>query len=245
MPHRELSLKGYTFGTGEPTHSERRRVSGFSRVELLVITGITLLAFFLILPAFHKTHSHPGWSRCINNLKQIALAEIINITDAESEKPSWATSKSLGGSLEYRESPEVWRHFQVISNELIIPKVLHCRTDKEREPAADWQKLANSNLSYFVNLDAGWSTNQEIASSTMFFGDRLLEIDRPQPGHLLRITARNTVSWKTNIHEQQGCVAFADGSVERLTTSELQKLISTGELHGTKRGNPPALLAVP
>ena len=59
-----------------------------------------------------------------------------------------------GGSFEFRDTPDVFRHFLAASNELNQPKILACPEDKERTRAVDWTRFSNSNVSYFINLDA-------------------------------------------------------------------------------------------
>ncbi len=51
----------------------RKRPSGFSWIEVLVVTVVVALLIALLLPAFQQPHPRPR-SRCKNNLKQIGLA---------------------------------------------------------------------------------------------------------------------------------------------------------------------------
>ncbi|HET7625680.1 MAG TPA: hypothetical protein VFM25_10495 [Verrucomicrobiae bacterium] len=53
----------------------------------------------------------------------------------------------------------------------MLPTLLICPTDKTRNPATDYRKLADQNLSYFLNLDS--STNG--GATTILSGDRNLE----------------------------------------------------------------------
>lgn len=224
------------------------RPHGFTRIELLSIVGALVifgsLAIAVILPALSVGHKRPHWPRCISNLKQLALAERMFMNEHD-DVPSWMLSTNQGGSREYRESRDVWRHFQVLSNEVSIPKILHCRADKERQPARDWVTLRNGNVSYFINLNAHWSTNHEINSATMLFGDRLIDFQKGHQETNFLFTADQRMAWKPQIHSRQGSIAFADGSVQGFTTKELQNLIQSAEAKRAQTTNPPPLLALP
>src|SRR5207247_1616471 len=120
---------------------------------------------------------------------------------------------------------EVWPHFQVMSNELNTPWVLVCPTDKERIPASDFRsRLSNTNLSYFVGVDASDSTPQMfLAGDRNILGGSLL------PGRILMLTTNDVVRWDKRMHQGQGNVALADGSVQGFSSQRLREaLANTG-----------------
>lgn len=77
-------------------------------------------------------------------------------------------STNAGGTLEYRAvGPDGFDsnaaiHFRMISNELSFPKILVCPDDKYRSPAADFNHLQSSNVSYALYT----STNINEANPT-------------------------------------------------------------------------------
>jgi len=131
-----------------------------------------------------------------------------------------SVSTNVGGTQEYVESPEVVRHFQVMSNELVTPRILVCPADK-RQPADSWVTLSNTNISYFVGPDA-----DETQPTMWLAGDRNLEIDgvAAKPG-LLLLWTNSVVGWTRELHNRCGNVAMSDGSVQQATSGRLWELL--------------------
>ena len=94
-------------------------------------------------------------------------------------------STNSAGSLAWANSPQVFRHFQVMSNELVTPKILLCPLDSKRTKATDFTNFSNANLSYFIALDADESKPHRLLS-----GDRNLTGGTLSNG-FLRIIASN------------------------------------------------------
>jgi hypothetical protein len=127
----------------------------------------------------------------------------------------------------------VWHYFHALSNELQSTKILICPADKERieNAASDFgtgpaslrvrgkQDLA---VSYFLGLSADKASPQALLS-----GDRNLsdsETGEPFSSHQngpLRITGMAAWTTKVPIHDYQGNVVIADGSVQQLTSQRL------------------------
>lgn len=122
--------------------------------------------------------------------------------------------------MEFNLTGEVWRHFQMISNELNTTKVLACNEDKKRSRTSDWSVFTNnSHLSYFVGLDA-----DETMPQTILSGDRNLASATIKPlKGVLNATANDKVEWTEAIHKEGGNIGLADGSAHQSTTSMLNK----------------------
>ena len=122
--------------------------------------------------------------------------------------------------MDFNLTGEVWKHFQIVSNELVTPKVLACSEDKKRSRTSGWSVFTNnSHLSYFVGLDA-----DETMPQTILTGDRnvISPTVKPVKG-VLNITPNDRVEWTKAIHNQAGNFGLADGSASQATSIQISK----------------------
>ncbi len=172
---------------------------------------------------------------CVNNLKQIGIAYRLWEGD-HGDKYPMAVSVANGGSMELIAAGNVAACFQVMSNEVNTPKILLCPEDTRRVLATNWSTLNNSNISYFVGLDAVESKSQMFLS-----GDDNFTISGiPVKSGLLELLTNTPVGWSSGRHVSPnshfwtpdkyiGNIGLADGSVQQLTTDGLrQALQQTG-----------------
>jgi len=148
-------------------------------------------------------------------------------------------STNLGGTAEWKNNPsQLFRHFQILSNELSVPKVIICPSDyKFRLESTnfqnDFEAKGNSTISYFIGMDA-----DETRPQMFLVGDR--DIVDPRfglPNKVSSIVNLGTnhsfqagASWSGRIHRNVGNVALGDGSVQQLTSSRLrQRLMNSGD----------------
>jgi hypothetical protein len=108
--------------------------------------------------------------RCTSNLKYIGLAFRTWATDNGAVYPM-ARTTNQGGSLEYVGTTQIFRHFQVLSNELSPGKILVCPTPIKwtTTESTNFDTLANSNIDYFVGIDSN-----ENRPDLLLSGDRWL-----------------------------------------------------------------------
>jgi len=201
------------------TVSPRQRA--FTLVELIVVVAALGLLATLVVRAQNEPESKARAQRtsCINNLKQVGLAFRIWSNDHQDKFPmQYGANKR--GSKEAIESGETWRHFQVMSNELNNAKLLVCPADDRVRLTNSWN-LTMTNVSYFVGLDADEALPQLLLS-----GDRNVTNGfAPQKG-IIELEDMPPPGWTQTIHNEQGNVGLADGSVQQMTTPALRRQVT-------------------
>ena len=190
-----------------------------TRVELLVVIGVIALVAALVLPGIGRQKQRVRRIQCTDNLKQLSLSFrtwAINGANDFSSQASTNREAALGRLT----NGQAFRCIQVMSNELGTPKILVCPADT-RVPAKDFGRgLSNANLSYFVNPDA-----EESYPQMLLYGDRNLTNGLPLQDGILVLTPNRPVGWTHELHNCQGNVALADGSVLGLANSRLSGLV--------------------
>ena len=215
----------------KPQHAIHRS-GGFTGWDLLIVVVVGLLLIGLLLSAMAKTNGRTKRISCVSNLKQICLAFRIWANDNGERFPMQSSVLSTnGGTMEFNLTGEVWRHFQIISNEINSTKVLACSNDKKRSRTANWQDFTdNSHLSYFVGLDA-----DETQPQTILSGDRNLTSATVKPiKGVLNVTTNDHLEWTRDLHDQQGNVGLGDGSAHQTTTPSLNRQIESVFLSTTQ-----------
>lgn len=197
-----------------------QRKSGLSLLEVvLVVATIALLAAFFFIPTMTRTKVPATRIRCVNHLKQVGLAYRLWANDYGDQYPFASTNAT--SSMTFASSPQVFRHYAIMSNELNTPKLLVCPTDVKKTTAADFMKLSNTNISYFVGLDAIETDPQRFLS-----GDRNITGGTLSNGFMRLLTPTTAVGWTAEMHVNAGNVGLADGSVQQVNPSNLQKHVS-------------------
>ncbi len=195
--------------------SRRFTSCGFTLVALLVIVAVVAVLAAMLLPALAATKKKSSKIGCANNLKQCGLAFRIWEGDHNDKYPMDVPAVN-GGTKECITGADTFRHFQVMSNELSTPKILVCPND-DRIAAANFVQLNNSNVSYFVGLDASDNYPQRL-----LIGDRnITGAGAPENG-ILKLVPGGPAAWTSSIHYNSGNVGLADGSVQEYTSSALR-----------------------
>ena len=201
-----------------------KRERGFTLVELFVVMAVTFILVAMILPATTRTSHCSLQIQCANNLKQTGLAFRIWEGDHGDKYPMAVPSAGTnGGSMELLTGPNVFRTFQVMSNELSTPKVLLCplETDRDRFLATNFTAFCNSNISFFVGIDAAETNPQMILS-----GEHNITNGTPIRNGLLALTTNKLTAWTSEVHNKVGNILLADGSVQQDSSTGLQNQIA-------------------
>src|SRR5690349_20860814 len=144
-------------------------LNAFTLIELIVLLVAIGLLIIVVVPAMMRAKRQTQQIDCKGNLQQIGLVfRIWSIDNADRFVMRCPTNE--GGTMEVAN--EVWRSFLVMSNELDTPLVLACPSDSSH-PTRSWSVLANSNISYFIGLDA-----EEIVPELPLTGDSHLTSGR-------------------------------------------------------------------
>lgn len=190
----------------EPT--PKRRVAFTLTELLLVIAGMAILAA-LLYPSFINAKQKSQRIRCTSYMKQINYSFRIWASEHTNLNPP-QVSREFGGTMEQVSLGETFRHFEVMSNELNSPFILVCPSDAARTPLRDFTSpLRNSNVSYFVGIDA-----DDLHQGAFLAGDRNILGGKRIGTNLLELTSTNGAGWDRDLHNGQGNVAMADGSVQ-------------------------------
>jgi prepilin-type processing-associated H-X9-DG protein len=181
----------------------------------------------LLFPKFLHEKRKALRINCTNNLKQIGLANHVWSGDC-GDKYTMSVSTNHGGTMEFASGPNAFRHFQVMSNELSTPRILLCPAESDRariaattfnpeSPPGPIRFTGNSNLSYFVGIDA-----TETDPNGFFSGDHSLTNGTPVKNGILELNTNIPTGWTDEMHNGIGNIAMADGSVQQLSLTDLR-----------------------
>ena len=190
---------------------------------IIILLTLALLMTTVVASALGNARRKAARLTCICHLKKTGLAFRIWANDHDNAYPMHPDSPdptiradALAGNLT--------RIFQVLSNELSIPKVVICPADT-RQPAPNWESLATTNLSYFVGIDA-----EDTRPNMMLAGDRNLSIEGRLLSGLVALGTNSPVSYTKELHQRAGNIGLADGSVQQVADVLLgQQLRHSGD----------------
>jgi len=114
-----------------------------------------------------------------------------------------------------------FKHFQVMSNELNTPVILVCPRDSRRSAKDFRTGFSNTNVSYFVGLVTNDDNPQMFLS-----GDRNVTGGTRLANGIIELTTNHVIGWGTDMHNGQGNVALADGSVQGFSSQRLREALS-------------------
>jgi len=209
----------------------KRKVSGLTLIELLVVIAVIAILAAMLLP----THSGPRRAisvMCMSNQKQIAIA-LIMFQDDHGGKYPWQVPATNNGSLELVSNGLASVQFLTIATNLgNRSQILICPMDKSRQAATNFSRLTNTNISYFLNLDAVTNMKNTLGADSILSGDRNLEFALKQINSGIFVQTTNTMlKWSEGFHgspnKRYGIFAFADGHAQSVRQEDLNKMLNS------------------
>lgn len=199
-----------------------RRAGAFTLVELLTVIAIIGILAALLLPAVTRSQMRAKRIVCVNDLGQMGIAFQIFMHDHAGKFPM-SVPMSDGGSQEFVQNGYAvggefyfsFRHFQTLSNEIVVTKLMVCPADT-RLPAVKMGAMQNGNLSYFIGVNADYDKPGSVLA-----GDRNIANVPPSNPSIVHGGAGNRLRWTKELHEVKGNVLFADAHVEEWTPALL------------------------
>jgi prepilin-type N-terminal cleavage/methylation domain-containing protein len=217
------------------------RRPGFTLIELLVVVAIIAILASLLLPALARAKAKGRRVACVSNQKQITLALKMFADDNDQRFPWWIPPPDGTKGVLW-----TWQHLQLLSNELVTPKVLHCPSDSERRIAQHFgdglegfahPENQNQALSFAIGTEA---RPAEPVMHLVTDRNAIGETDEGNCG-VAGLPTRITLfghhgaglvraEWDKTIHRFGGNVGLVDGSVHQFTSRALfEHMLQTGD----------------
>jgi len=233
------------------------RPSGFTRLELVVVLAVIAVLLLMLLPVMpvHKSIARRIW--CVNNLKQIGVAERLWAGD-HGDLPSASAFKLKGEQAapfaRTNAGPYCWAYYAALAEDFAAsPKIFVCPSD-ERRSAAYFMKGGTTNdagvgvfkdnttVSFFVNPD-----QNDIYPQSIIFGDRNLgpgtipDLEygySPTNGQGNDVIVNGPVSWSLKMHSAgntagAGYILLGDGSAQQISSRAFNQTWLTNALNAS------------
>ncbi len=205
----------------------------FTSIELLACFAACALLVTIIAPALFARRSQADRVVCLSNLRQIGNA-FRQFALEHDGRPPW----TAGGNYPRFEEEYLWFQYWWVRDSLGTPKILmdpaetragaRVATEWGFTPGVGFQSLGNAAVAY--GLGRGHYDGNDLRYTDLpqmiVTLDRhfIWQSDRGGLGNIVRVIPGET-GWRDEIHGEIGNVAFADGSVNSLTSAQLREAV--------------------
>ncbi|HEV2693679.1 MAG TPA: hypothetical protein VG347_12370 [Verrucomicrobiae bacterium] len=223
----------------------RQTNQALTRVEVLMIC-VSFIGIVLILGILPIRQHPKDYGRVYTDVERLhEFSSGIKIWAGDhNDKYPMQLSGVFGGTLELMNTPDAWKIFQVLSNE-VSPYDLVCPKDASRPRCAtNFTNDLKNKISYFIAADATDEDPQTLVAGDDNF---LLNQSPVTSGHLVNVTSPTQLEWDGHRHGSfkkiwftkpkkfgAGYVLLADGSVQEVTDTGLTNLLYNSHA-GTNR----------
>ena len=167
------------------TRHQRARRTAFTLVELLVVIGIISVLIGILLPALNKARESARQAKCLNNMRQIAVATVMFTSENKGIMPA------RGGSSITKRNPQTGAFTSVASTDtggmqepwdwIAWQRKIDPVTGQATQLDGD-QNITYSGLAKYMNIKKRYHTSSQEANQ---FGGNSEEVFRCPSDNLL------------------------------------------------------------
>jgi type II secretory pathway pseudopilin PulG len=220
------------------TNLNQRR-SALTVIELIVVIAVIAVLASMLLPATSRpSRDFARRISCLNNLKEIGTAYRLWAGDNGDLVPSQQTVSSNGWwdfLTNSNQGARCWMNYAIMQNELgQSPKLVVCPKDDRQAALTFTNSFGNTNISYFVGVNANDIYPQSIAGGDRNLGPGTV----PDPdygfspkdgkGNDVTIPITGPVCWSLKMHSAgnpagAGNILLGDGSGQQMFSASFNR----------------------